>query len=557
MPNKKNKLVLTFLAILASGMALAGCDDIEAALPTSQEETKLVDNANGDGSLSIPNNTMKQIYDALVTEGDTNSEKALSNVLYIYSQSVYGDFFTIKAAIDADSTTDLQAIADKYDIYKVDGKGDITTLKNIYRDLLYRVKKVFLSYITNSTYQERSKFCEKKFHDAQVKAYYDVGDNFKTNYVQVDGALRLADPNDTTSTANLKVDELSDYFADIFTTYKNYITLAVLPDIYRDELVCQYLYTQNYLTLGKNYSRKVDIIKVTSNTAYPAATQNLFKAYGKDVIAAKKDATKYDFTFLDSLSKGTISYSSLATADKAVVDSIYTDAGWTKFTASEVAALSSDEQTEFQTVCKESTYGGYITNYIKLFDNANTGTGDILKDFTNSGAYTASTGLAIKKQALIATDDTKHGWFSKTDLTDSLPSDASTRLFKMGVASEVDKLADDAKGTYVWNINNTDYLVSANYETTNDYPYLISDSGTWYIVKVQQAIKSAKLSSTDSDYYGDEKAQIFARSIAATLSSSDTYKKDSNKYFVDQMAIAYHDTYVYNYFKTTFPDLFD
>lgn len=556
MSNKKNKLVLTFLAILASGMALAGCDDISAELPTSQEETKLVENTSGD--LSITNNTMKQIYDALVTSGDTNSEKVLSNVLYIYSQSVYGDFFTIKAAIDANSTTDLQKIADSYDIYKVDGKGDITTLKNIYRDLLYRVKKVFLSYITNSSYQERSRFSEKKFHDAQVKAYYDVGDNFKTTYVQVDGALRLADPNDTTSTANLKADEFNDYFADLFVTYKNYITLAVLPDIYRDELVCQYLYTQNYLTLGKNYSRKVDLIKVTSNAAYPAATQNLFKAYCKDVIAAKKDVNTYNFTFLDGLNKGTIDYEAGSSEDKAIIDAIYTDAGWTKFTSSDVAAVTSaTERAEFLTVCKESTYGGYITNYLKLFDTSNTGDSDIRKDFTNSGAYTAGTGLAIKKQALIATDSTKHGWFSKTDLTDSLPSEASTNLFRMGVASDVDNNKDGDKGKQVWNINGVNYLVSSNYETTNTYPYLISDSGTMYLVKVQEAVKSAKLSSTDNDYYGDEKAQIVARSIAATLSSSDTYKKDSNKYFVDQMAVTYHDTYVYSYFKTTFPDLFD
>lgn len=552
MSNKKNKLILGLLAIAVSGVGLASCSDIVAELPSDEETVKLVDNSAGD--LDVTNNTMKQIYDALVNEGDTNSEKVLSNVLYIYSTSVYGDFFEIKAAIDANNTTALQTFADTYAIYN----KSVTTLKNIYRDILYRVKKVFWGYVTNSSYQYRTQFNEKKFHDAQVKAYYSVGDTYFNNYVQVEGSTRLVDPNDTTTEANLKSDELSNYFEDMYTTYKEYIKIAVLPDIYRELLVCQYLYDQNYLTLGKSYSRKADIIKITSNTTYPAATQNLFKAYCKDVISdTSVDSKLYGLTFLDALSKGCIDYAEMDATTQALVDKIYADAGWTKFTTAEVSNLTSAEQkAEFVTIRKESTYGGYITNYLKIFDPSYTSDTDILKDFTNSGAYTSETGLAIKKQSLIATDNTKHGWFSKTDLSDAIPSDANTRLFKMGVASEVDS-ADLDKGQYVWKVNGEDYLVSANYETGNEYPYLISDSGTWYIVKVNEAVRSAKLQSTSDDYYGDEKAEIFARSIAATLSSSDTYKKDSNKFFVDKMAATYHDTSIYNYFKTTFPDLFD
>jgi hypothetical protein len=42
-----------------------------------------------------------------------------------------------------------------------------------------------------------------------------------------------------------------------------------------------------------------------------------------------------------------------------------------------------------------------------------------------------------------------------------------------------------------------------------------------------------------------------------SLSSSDTWKNKANKYYLNEMALLYHDTYVYNYFKTTFPSLFE
>jgi hypothetical protein len=56
---------------------------------------------------------------------------------------------------------------------------------------------------------------------------------------------------------------------------------------------------------------------------------------------------------------------------------------------------------------------------------------------------------------------------------------------------------------------------------------------------------------------GEGYTEYIARKVAYTMSSSDTYKKSANKYYVDEMAVTYHDTSLYNYFKTTFPDLFD
>lgn len=548
MLNKKSKLVLTALAAMMSVGGLAACSDI-VATPGEAYNSALL--ANDSGNLSTTNNTLKKIYDALVSEGDTNSEKVLNNITNIYSQSLYGDFFAIKTAVDANDTAALKTIADRYEIYHdADGNGSVDLLIQMYKNILFRVKTVFYGYVTNASYQVRNQFVEKKFFDAQVKAYYKFPDsaNPQTDAKQARGEVRIVE---STNTA-----ELDEYFNDIFTTYKDYIELAVLPDIYRDLLVCQYLYKENYRVLGNSYARKLDYIKLAANDAYPNATSSLVSAYCTDVINAGQDADKYGLTFLDRLSKGTDEFTG---DEKVMADKIYADANWTSFTAEELSSLPAANQA-YTYVRKESSFGGHLTNYIKIYAKTQVSNyADIVKDFTNSGAYTAETGLLIKKQVLISTDDTTDGWFTSTGL-DSVPSDMKTRLTKMGVANEVDtNPTTDWEGTYGWYRGGHYYATPSSYETGNKIPYAVNDSGSWYIFRVNEAVKSAKLTSStkaDSPYYGDLKARQVARAVAATLSSSDTYKKSSNSFFVEKMALCYHDTSIFNYFKKTFPELF-
>jgi len=562
MLNNKKKFIVGLLSVAACGGLLASCNDVVAVPNASDYNGAILTNADGT-NLNVANNTLKQIYDAVVTEGDTNSEKVLNNVLFIYSKSIFGDFFNeLKPAIDANDTTKLQAIADSYAVYHdTEGKGQIQKVKNMYADILYRIKKVFYGYVTNSSYQERNQFVEKKFYDAQTKANYELGSDYFSEHIQVSGSFRLSEET-------LNADELNVFFKDLFTTYKTYIIQAVLPDIYRDELVCQYLYKENYRTLGINYARKVDYIKLAANASYPAATANLVKAYSNIVIenGTADDQKTYDLTFLDRLSKGYFDFAGDDATIQAKANAIYDEAGWTSFTTAELAIVDSGtgDTGAYNYVRKESTLGGYLTSFSKIYDTSVTTDANEVKDFTNSGAYTANTGLKIKIQTLEGLNDTTNGWYTSTGLTD-LPSAMKKRLFKMAVANEVDTLTEASpKGEYVWLRGGNYYLIPENYETsTNTTPYAMSDSGTWYIFKVEEAVKSSKLSSTDTANYYDTirntpyLAEKIARKVAATLSSSDTYKKDSNKYFVEKMAIVYHDDYVYNYFVKTFPDLFD
>ena len=168
MPTKMKKLFLGLSSILLVGGALAGCDDVTATpTPDQYDEASILDLEG------VENNTMKQIYDALVTEGDSNSEKVLRNILKLYSQSLYGDFWEIKDAFDTNNTEKQNEIAKKYAIYHdAEGNGSVIKLKNVFTDFMVAVKKVFQGYITNTSYQERSQFIERKFYDAQVKNKY-------------------------------------------------------------------------------------------------------------------------------------------------------------------------------------------------------------------------------------------------------------------------------------------------------------------------------------------------------------------------------------------------
>jgi hypothetical protein len=590
----KLKKAGVFLLSIASVSLLAACDKVEAQLPTAEYNDPLITNYG-----NTTNNTLGKIYDALVTSGDTNSEKVLSNVLYLYAQSVYGDFFKMKDVVDAyeadttnaTATANLQAFADTYSVYKAkasDSQGNINKVINFYLDVLYRIRATFLGYVSNNTYQVRNLFVEKKFYDAQVTAYYDLNKDdtgaakyttpYNETHQQVLGNFRLSETYLETGSYLLdgKGTATNAYFKDIFGVYKNYIALAVLPDLYRSELTTQYLYSQNFGQIKQTAYRKVDYISLAENASYSGSVGNLLISYAKNVLSTDsvKDWAKYGFTFLGDLYKGT-TYA-FDSDQTTLAATIYTDANWH---TAKTTALPEVDGWKITDYYKESSIGAIVTSYEKLTNNRFTDNTTSRNDFTNNGAYTVETGLAVKIRTLVATDKTTHGWYDKAGLS-SLTSVLANRLFKVQVANEVDNNIDSS-GNYLENDNMTYgryvkgnyYLLPDTYESSAAYPYLYMDSSSnWYIVKVDEAVKPAKVdadtttSETGSSAYYDNMpkhandhffAEQVSRKIAYSLATSDTWKSKANKYYVNQMAILYHDTYVYDYFKTTFPSLFE
>ena len=596
-----------FLALLASAsIILAGCDEFEA-LPTPETYDAPILNLVDDG---LYQNRLGEIYDALVSSGDTNSERVLKNVLYIYATSVYGNFFDTAAAdgtvvkglrstVESGDEAAIKAFAETYPAYKdKEGKGDAGKVIAFYQDVLYRIRTVFLGYVNDSTYQDRSRFVEKKFYDAQVASYYDLAQEengiapYNEGYTQILGTYVLTDVIDEDMSAPRILDgENKDhegdianaYFKDIFGTYESYITTAVLPDIYRKELTVEYLYTVNRSTLELSSAREVSYIALSESTAYPGAVSDLLTAYSKLVIEnPEADVEKYDLNFLDALYQGyDFSFEAWDEATMEMARQIYDEAGWDNTDRGGLKSITLPWNQEKIEYYSPSALGTILDNLQKLitmngeeatWNNRFLDDTSIRSDFTNSGAYTVQTGFEIKTNSLQAEDHTTNGWYANSSaMDDSYP--LSSVLFDTRVANEVDSVAfadgkyENADLDYGYYRNGNYYLLPETYDTSNEYPYIYLSDGTYYITVVEQAVKRAKVNESYGDQYYDnlpahaDETSSFAdyvlRTIGYLLSSSDTWTSSSNSYYVDLMGVIFHDTYVYDYFVSTFPDIYD
>lgn len=555
---------------------LASCDKIEADLPSNIGNDKIL-NISDD----IDANTIQDIYDALITSGNTNSEKVLNNILYLYAKSTFGSFFSegetkgLKDVVatylaSTSNTTEIDSFINAHKALQVkkDGKVDYASSRarvtNVYKDILFRIYNTFLGYVTNSTYQERNQFNEEKFYDAQLKNYYTLGEDCFENFIQVEGDMAIDEENPG-EIDGLNNAIINKYFKNIWGTYQEYIELNILPDIYRNELTTEYMYTQNDAQINLTAAREVEYINLSANAQYTDAVLKLMRQYCAQVIEKGKMG-EYGFEFLSALYKG---------ADKELNDlagtsersklakAIYAAAGWTHASI-DVAGrgtVNYYKESSFGTNCEK--YKTVINQTSRDDSNANS----VYSDFTNSGAYSKETGFKIKENTLIAEGHTTKGWYTSGGLS-SLPSSLNTRIFKAAVANEVDntelinetnpKGYKGGNGTYGRYIEGNYFLTPAAYSEVNNFPYLVEDGTNYYIVLVKEATKSAKFQENGVyDTRSVLEGERIARKVAYSLSSIDTWKNDAKTYYVQQMAMMYHDDYVYEYFKSQFPDLFE
>lgn len=523
---------LKALALAAFGFAtigLASCSDIEATLPENVDNAPIL---NVDG---IVNNNMGEIYDALVTAGDTNSERVLNNVLALYSKGLFGEFYGEGGMLEAIESDDLvKAYAAAHPVF---GEGDeaVENCRAFINHIIDSVNEQMWSIVENSTYQRRSIFLEKEFYRSQVAELYDLKAVESYKEVALDGEKDYRD--------------VEEYFTDMYVTYEDYIERSILPAIYRDALVEQYIIENNYGVLGRSYARKVQFIALPNIESDENATRRLVTSYAKLVLAnAEADAQYRDLHFLDRLYKGYIT----DPEEMAFAQTIYTDA--------EFSPIAKTDDTV--ATYRGTTYGDIAFDYNGLSDDRNV-IGSTT-DFTNSGAYTKEVGLEIKTRETVATSHVTEGWYTSSGLSE-LASSISTRLFKITVANEVDRegaAEENAKGNFGWYVNGSYYMVPETYESNNDVPYCIydKDSSTWYIVRVDEAVKAPKLVfGGDSSYETMEGKNIYdiVYSVAGLVSGTQSYRDAANQHYVEKMAISYHDQTIYDYFEATFPDLFD
>ena len=89
---------------------------------------------------------------------------------------------------------------------------------------------------------------------------------------------------------------------------------------------------------------------------------------------------------------------------------------------------------------------------------------------------------------------------------------------------------------------------------------LFENDGTYYIVLVEDAIRSKNLNKENyQEATADEldTLETYINEIVQIVADNDTYKTLSKKHWLEEMDLKFHDTTVYDYFKSNFPELFE
>ena len=539
----QSKLKILAAALLAATtVGLASCDTVEVSLKESDADAVLV-NAGTD---KLTGNTVGDLFDEIVKAGSSNSEKVLNNLLYKLAQSYFGEFYGKDGLFKTVTEGTEQQKKDYAAAHSEMFEGSVKKLENFYNKIKESLDKSFYAIVKNSSYQKRGEFLEREFIQAQEKELYSFGeiDQYKSGLVV--GYKTYAN--------------VQEYFQDDYVSfYEEYIENTLLPDAYRKALVEQHLISQNYNTLGRSYARKVQYISLGNVEGFPDATERLVKAYGELILSATDDSIKAinedadidelrDLHFLNRLYQG--HFNDDEAANKAVAEAIYSKAGFNEL-------RYTDENGDNQVaagIYEQTSYGLLLKDYYKLTtsrweDGSST-------DFTGGSAYTKETGLKIKTNEILASSKVTEGWYTSSGLSD-LPSDIKSRLFKVNVANDLDnetKLPD-----YGIKLNGSYYLTQKKYSRDDNEPecMLDSSSSTWYIVRVDEAVKGPKLQKDGESAYPEDKLNKIVLDVANLIADGDAYKKAARQYYVKKAAISYHDQAVYDYFEQTFPDLFD
>ena len=603
----KSKLrVLSLGLLFASAIGLASCDDVVAKLPKAEQDVALLQNVGY--TEKITHNDLETLYEKLVPGDSSSAEKVLNELLLKVAYAKYGHFYSYKVGdVTHDGVYEImasKATAASVDEFNakvaawVDGEklpffkptmaagetiahynGRIAALvEDFYNHILEAVKKSFWNSVTSSTYQVRSVFIEYKFARAQKSNLYDIA------------SAALGSPKETEIDGSDNYEDVEKYFADGYlTNYRDYIERSLLPDSYRKAIVEDYLRENNYTSLGHTYARKIQYIALADISGYSLATQRLVNAYaglvleatkaemsatcGKEVDDAHVELFR-DFHFLDRLYSGT--YNQEDEVEEAMAKKIYEEASFEK-------VLIKGSTTDYYYPATKT--GAIYKDYGELSDSR--WTSGSSTDFTSGGAYTIETGLAIKLREAQAANQVTEGWYTSSELS-SILSDLKTRLFKIQVANEVDSLKANATQEEVDALNaslsygcyrqGSYYIVPATRQKPVEgepyRPYLIYDksSSSWVILRVDEAVKNSKLGkvsgSVDNPITYDDLAKAGRRegkptenqiilTVAGMVAGSDTYVKAARQKVLQEGKLTYHDQSVYDYFKTTFPDLFD
>lgn len=590
MSNSKNKKVFTLLAI-ASSLLLASCNDTVYARPS--DATK---NQNLISASNVDHNTIEWLYDTL-HDTSTTPEKVRDEMFKILAEGLFGKFtIAVDGSVkitgydgesDATKLSFIKLHKPYWDQGVISGSTKFeykepTALTDTIEARIELFKKIVKKQVVVTlygkanvdTFKYRNYFYEVRFARSLSKDLYEINgltnniysdvydeeNTIFTNKVLIDNSVTTENIDSIIGTDNnLKAPILH------LSLYSDYINKQILPDIMENLLIEQYVYDNQYTAISRTQSRKVNFISV--------ATEN------KNVSDARRLISKFVDQYVgNSTANKTIDYNVLADAWKGVYPDLYENG-----TANAAGKLLEDSGFKVGTPAKDGTpismfadgklpsehkyyentkYGDLLESFAKITLNPKTTDSSTESTFTSSGNYSIETGLGIKTDDIRITDYTTLDWGTKDTGFSSLPSDVKTRLFDYTVMTDFNSPNNIDDNSYLKAINGHYFLkrsISQTDELTDSI--VIKDSSTFYIVEVLEAPSQAKLTIGGENAYentaaGGLKQEEISRTLGYTIASGSTYKTTAFTHYLADCEINYNDQSIYDYFKTTYPDLF-
>ena len=503
-----NKHIAKSLLISAT-IFLVGCSEI-VALPSNNSSALL-------NVTDLERNLYEVVYDGLRDSGTLNSQ-VLDDVLYIIAEDKFGDYESVK------SDASKQDLEDKIQV---------------------RVYEKLYALISSGSYETRNRFYEERFANFVERQLYRLNlDNDETPEFN-EGYLFPAPSNVAIENGTIVNEAINvDY-------YEDYINGELIPTIYRELLIEEYVLTEDYSSLGRTYARKVNYIALRVSDNYPEAVKYLMDSFIDQYILAENPVGEADLEMLARAYKGV----DLTGEETDLLE----DAGL--YGVGVDKTLRGELQDEF--------------NKIKKLDPQLTDK-SVESDFTGNGQYTPEKGLLIKEDSLSKRDLTTDGWFIKNGGLTSLPTSIRDRLFNIGVANALDRdsLLDEIQNpnftglstqtnSFVRRLNGNYFLIPQTSQQGDDRNFLWYDAGSrsYYIIQIEEAVNTTKMSLTSSANYDEIREEGFrelvAGEIAKILAQREGSKSASTLHWLEEASLTFNDQAIFDFFKEQFPDLYD
>ena len=484
---------------------------------------------------------------------------------------------SIKSIIESQIITSIWNEANASDYKRNNRFYEVLFARHVYEQL-YTVN-IPASELTGTTLEEvlyTNPTYTDHYNEGEHGEFYGFNDTVEDFHGLTNGVLIDGTYNTTTKDGREKIKEVLH-----INYYLDYINNTILPGIIKNLLVEQYIFEQQYTAIGNTQSRKVNYISITDNSEKDA---NAFlSSFIKDYITFSTNETNKNlstdekFDIASTAWKGIDFEIAQNPSAKAMADGRFGPSttenpsngldghnGENSYESYYATYDSTEANLKYFKYYENTEFADLVEQYSTLTNDPDTNNATNYETFTtiDSHNYDPVVGFTIKTDELIVKDFTTSGW--QTRDASSLPDAIKNKLYSFSFVNEWNSTLetnDPFVGTYIYEdpVTQRKYLRKDSFSSTPD-SLLWNDGDNYYIVEIEDIVTPSLVSITnDGEQSQDEKVkrENKARTIGYSLASSDTYTTNAITYYLEQCNINYHDQDVYDYFNTTYPDLFD